>query len=255
MFPLTSNPQLLHAVLEALAISLGTLYYRIGLRRKSGGIPASFMSNNRFLVLIGCLFGAALGNKIVFWLEMPHLFPLYWNKPEVWFAGQSVVGGLLGGLIGVEIAKRGARIRQSTGDAFVFPVLLGLIIGRVGCFAAGLADGTYGVPTGLPWGVDFGDGVPRHPTQLYEIIFAAVMWVVLARQRVVWSSQPGLLFKVMLWSYLLWRFMVDGIKPNPFDYGLGLSGIQVVCAVALVVYAPLCFSQWRRLKVCGESQE
>ena len=51
----------------------------------------------------------------------------------------------------------------------VWPIAVGLAIGRVGCFLAGLHDDTYGLPTALPWGVDFGDGTPRHPTQLYEI--------------------------------------------------------------------------------------
>ena len=37
------------------------------------------------------------------------------------------------------------------------------------CFLAGLHDDTYGLPTAAPWGMDFGDGIPRHPTQLYEI--------------------------------------------------------------------------------------
>jgi prolipoprotein diacylglyceryltransferase len=207
------------------------------------------MEGGRFAVLLGCIFGAALGNKLMFWIEMPHLLPLYWSKPEVWFAGQSMVGGLLGGLIGVELAKKFSGVRSSTGDAFVFPILLGLMIGRTGCFVAGLADGTFGVPTALPWGVDFGDGIPRHPTQLYEIAFAAALWIVLYRLRASLAGQAGLLFKVMLSSYLLWRLLVDGLKPVPFDYGFGWSGIQLVCAFALLIYVPLGFAQWRKLKV------
>ena len=42
------------------------------------------------------------------------------------------------------------------------------MIGRWGCHFAGLADGTYGVPTTLPWGVDYGDHIARHPVALYE---------------------------------------------------------------------------------------
>ena len=74
-----------------------------------------------------------------------------------------IVGGLLGGWAGVEIAKRVLRIRYSTGDLFVFPLVVGMSIGRVGCFLTGLDDHTCGTWTGLPWAVDFGDG-PRHPT-------------------------------------------------------------------------------------------
>lgn len=247
MFPLTTQPHLAHAVFEAAAISIGAFYYR-WLQQRSGVSLGSLLEGGRFAVLLGCLFGAAIGNKLVFWIEMPHLLPLYWNKPEVWFAGQSMVGGLLGGLIGVELAKKWTGQRESTGDAFVFPVLLGLMIGRVGCFMAGLDDGTFGEPTIMPWGIDFGDGISRHPTQLYEIAFAAALWWGLQRRRAEWSVQPGLMFKAMLCSYLTWRLLVDGLKPVPFDYGFGLSGIQVVCAVALTFYMPLYLTQWQKLK-------
>ena len=248
MFPLTDNPHLYHAAFEAAALSIGAFYYR-RLQQRAGVSIGSLLEGGRFVVLIGCIFGAAIGNKLVFWIEMPQLLPLYWNKPEVWFAGQSMVGGLLGGLIGVELAKKLYGVGESTGDAFVFPILLGLIIGRIGCFVAGLDDGTFGVPTNLPWGIDFGDGIPRHPTQIYEILFAAVLWMVLHRLRTGWSAQSGLLFKVMLCSYLLWRLLVDSLKLVPFDYGLGLSGIQLVCIVALLFYMPLFFIQWQKMKV------
>jgi prolipoprotein diacylglyceryltransferase len=114
---------------------------------------------------------------------------------------------------------------------------------------AGLEDGTFGVPTNVPWGIDFGDGIARHPTQFYEIAFAATLWIVLHRFRISLAEQAGLSFKVMLSSYLLWRLLVDSLKPVPFDYGFGWSGIQLVCAIALLIYVPLGFAQWRKLKV------
>ena len=231
---------------EAAALSIGAFYYR-WLQQRAGVSVGALVEGGRFAVLLGCVFGAIIGNKLVFWIEVPHLLPQYWNKPEVWFAGQSMVGGLIGGLIGVELAKKLHGMRASTGDSFVFPVLLGLMIGRMGCFVAGLEDGTFGVPTNLPWGVDFGDGIPRHPTQLYEIAFAAVLWIVLRRVKDRWSAQPGLMFKAMLCAYLLWRLLVDGLKPVPFDYGFGCSGIQLVCAAALLAYAPLFVAQWKKL--------
>lgn len=247
MFPLTNHPHLVHALFEAAAISCGAFYYRRLLKRD--GVSASaLLEGGRYAVLLGCIFGAAIGNKLVFWIELPHLLPLYWDKPEVWFAGQSMVGGLLGGLLGVEVAKIWSGVRHSTGDAFVFPILLGLMIGRVGCFVAGLDDGTFGLPTTLPWGMDFGDGVMRHPTQLYEIAFAGALWSALRYLQASGIYRPGLLFKLMLCSYLLWRLLADALKPVPFDYGFGWSGIQLVCAIALTIYAPLSFRQWRKAR-------
>ncbi len=246
-FPLTGHPQLLHTLFEAGAISGGGYFYRL-LLNHDGVSARKLLDGSRFAVLLGCIFGAALGNKLMFWIEMPHLLPLYWNKPQLWFAGQSMVGGMLGGLLGVEFAKKLSGVRQSTGDAFVFPILLGLMIGRIGCFVAGLADGTYGVPTTLPWGVDFGDGMNRHPTQLYEILFAGALWVALYRLRQRGALAPGLLFRLMLSAYLLWRLLVDALKPVPFDYGFGLSGIQLACAIALAIYVPQGVIQWRNAR-------
>ncbi|WP_412478069.1 prolipoprotein diacylglyceryl transferase [Azonexus sp. IMCC34839] len=232
-----------HGFFEMLGLSLGAALYRLQ-RRKMGG--QSILAPGEFAVAIGCVFGAAFGNKAVFWIEMPHLFVQHWATPTLLFGGQSMVGGLVGGLLGVEIAKKLTGITRSTGDAFVFPTLLGLMIGRVGCFLAGLEDGTFGVSTDLPWGIDFGDGMPRHPTQLYEILFAGLLWIVLARWRTALADRPGLLFKLMFVAYLLWRLLIDGLKPVPYAYPLGWSGIQWVCLVVLLIYLPLAWQQWRR---------
>lgn len=233
-----------HALLEAAAMMIGARYY-LTLRRRDGQI--SVLQGQGFALLAGCLIGAALGNKLVFWLEMPQL----WSPTQGWLqfllGGQSMVGGLLGGLIGVEIAKRFAGIRYSTGDLFVFPLLLALAIGRIGCFLAGLHDDTFGLPTGLPWGIDFGDGVPRHPTQLYEIVFVAGLWALLSQLKPFIAAVPGLLFKIFLSAYLLWRLCIDFLKPVTHAYAFGLSGIQWVCLIAATLYLPIVFADARVL--------
>lgn len=243
---------LLHPVFEALALFVGVQHYRI-LRRRAGA-PGLLIGKD-FGVVLGCVFGAALGNKLVFWAEFPHLLPQYWDQPAVLLAGQSMVGGLLGGLLGVELAKKQCGITRSTGDDFVFPVLLGLMIGRIGCLLAGLSDGTYGIATGLPWGIDFGDGVARHPTQLYEIIFAGMLWAALRRLQPVLAGTPGLLFKLMLSAYLLWRLLVDFLKPVPYEFPGGLSGIQVVCILALLSYLPSVVRHWRGIRLLSLKAE
>ena len=235
---------MVHGVFEMLALGAGVAFYRRQRRLAGAG---GILTPGEFAIAAGCIFGAAIGNKLVFWIEMPHLFALHWNNPAAWLGGQSMVGGLLGGLIGVEIAKKLTGITRSTGDAFVMPVLLGLAIGRVGCFLAGLEDGTFGVATDLPWGIDFGDGVHRHPTQLYEIAFAGLLAWGLAHWRERLADCPGLQFKLMLVAYLGWRLAVDGIKPVPYVYPLGLSGIQWVCLAALLVYLPATVRLWAAL--------
>jgi prolipoprotein diacylglyceryltransferase len=232
-----------HALLEAAGMAFGSRLYFARRRRLGEG----FLAGPQFAVLLGALVGAGLGNKAVFWIEVPQLWREQGGWPGFFFGGQSMVGGLLGALLGVEAAKALTGVKHSTGDGFVFPILLGLMVGRFGCFLAGLHDDTYGVATGLPWGVDFGDGIARHPTQLYEIAFAALLWRALAQFEAYCAPQPGLLFKLFLAAYLLWRLGVDTLKPVPYAYPSGLSGIQWVCLLALAAYLPLLARQWRKL--------
>lgn len=238
-----------HAVFEALGLAAGSQLFLRSQRRQTTG---NALHGPRFLILCGCLLGAAIGNKLVFWAEMPHLL----HEADGWrllLAGQSMVGGLLGGLIGTEIAKKLAGIRSSTGDAYVMPILFGLSIGRIGCFLAGLNDGTYGVPTSLPWAIDFGDGIPRHPTQLYEIAFVGTLALLLHKTTPFLAASSGLRFKLMLSAYLAWRLGIDALKPIPFPWPGGLSGIQWVCGLALAAYLPLTLHQWHRFHVAQES--
>jgi phosphatidylglycerol:prolipoprotein diacylglycerol transferase len=229
-----------HLVLEWLALATGVQLYRWQRRR---AVQPALLQPGSFAVVVGCILGAAIGNKLVFWIEMPHLWQSAVPDWHLIASGQSIVGGLLGGLLGVEIAKTLTGIRHSTGDQFVLPIVAGTVIGRTGCFLAGLHDGTYGVPTGLPWGVDFGDGIPRHPTQVYDMLFALAMGALLWRGRPFLARSNGLAFKLYLSAYLAWRLVVDGIKPVPYDYAFGLSGIQWVCVLALAVYLPFVIRQ------------
>lgn len=225
-----------HLFFEWLALATGVQLYRWQ-RRRAGQAP--LLQPGSFAVVVGCILGAAIGNKLVFWIEMPHLLAGALPDWRLIASGQSIVGGLLGGLIGVEIAKKLAGIERSTGDQFILPLVAGTVIGRIGCFLAGLHDGTYGVATTLPWGVDFGDGLPRHPTQVYDMLFVLALGGLLWRWRGPLGRRAGFAFKLYLVAYLAWRLLVDAIKPVPYAYAFGLSGIQLVCVLALICYLPL----------------
>lgn len=222
-----------HTAFAWAGMALGAAMWRRTLKTQQRG---GALAPGNFGVLVGLLLGAAIGNKLVFLIERPDIALSLWQTRSLAWPGQSIVGGLLGGLIGVEIAKQLTGQTRSTGDAMVLPIAVGLAIGRVGCFLAGLHDDTYGLPTELPWGVDFGDAIPRHPTQLYEIAVVLPLGLALHRAR---FATPGLAFKLFLNAYLLWRLLVEFLKPVPVAWPLGLSGIQWTCLVALAVYLPL----------------
>ncbi len=232
----------IHFVFEWLAILTGVQVYRWLKRRKD---QQPMTEGRSFTIIIGCIIGAGMGNKLLFVFEYPQL----WAEQGLYALtqGQSIVGGLLGGLIGVEIAKKLCGVRHSTGDYFILPLIVGTMIGRIGCFLAGLHDSTFGLPTSLPWGVDFGDQISRHPTQLYDMLAVISFGLLLWLRRTRLNQVSGLSFKLYLSSYLIWRLVIDGLKPVPYYYWLELSGIQWVCIIALFFYLPFVIRDWLKL--------
>ena len=147
-----------------------------------------------------------------------------------------MVGGLLGGLIGVETSKKMLGITQSTGDVYVYPLIVSISIGRVGCFFSGLEDATYGISSNFFWAVDFGDGVTRHPTQIYEIIFLTILGIsIYTYSKNNTEMIEGGMFKLFMIGYLSWRLIIDGLKPADFEL-IFLTPIQWACIGGLVYY-------------------
>ena len=229
MIPIGSHPAW-HPVLETLAYAAGYALFR-WMRDRRGDIVAE---PQRWSVLAGAAVGALVGSRLLGLAEQWPTVLATWRGGHMLAlvlspGGKTVVGGLLGGWLGVEIAKRLAGIQRRTGDLFALPLCLGIAIGRVGCLVAGLADDTYGMPTSLPWAVDLGDGVGRHPVQVYEILFLAALAVVLGSKV---RLPEGARFRIFLGGYLGWRFAIDFLKLQPLVGGLNL--IQWSCLAGIL---------------------
>lgn len=216
-----------HIFFETLGYFVSFRIY-LWIKNRSGDVVTR---DTRWSVIAAAAVGGMLGSKLLFWFENPAATLRHVHDTAFLMGGKSIVGGLLGGTIAVEIVKRFIGERQRTGDLFAVPLCLGIAIGRVGCFLTGLSDQTYGVATALPWGVNFGDGVMRHPTQLYEVVFLLLLAAVLSRIRFV---AQGDAFRAFMVSYLVWRLLVDVIKPEVKWVGLG--AIQIACVAGLVYY-------------------
>jgi phosphatidylglycerol---prolipoprotein diacylglyceryl transferase len=222
-----------HLVFELLAYTIGFRYF-MALRKKSND-PISL--EHRTLLLIAAALGAVIFSRLIGYFESPEFFKGDFSFTLL-YSSKTILGGLFGGLFAVELCKKIIGITTSSGDLMTYPLLLAMIIGRMGCFLAGLEDGTYGNETTLPWGIDLGDNVLRHPTNLYEILFLALTWIFIFSLEKKITLSNGSKFKLFLFSYCIFRFFIEFIKPiNTFSFGL--SAIQVTALIGILYYYKL----------------
>jgi len=186
----------------------------------------------RVAIFAGGFCGAMLGAKLPFVLSD-------WDglcTGSAWFdGGKTIMFGLVGGYGGIELAKAIFGIRTKTGDSYAVAVPAAVAIGRLGCFRAGCC---YGCESNLPWAVDFGDHIRRHPTQLYEAAFHAAMAVILfiLLRRHLFRGQ---LIKLYFISYFVYRFATEFLRPEPRIW-LSLTGYQW----AAIAFTPLFALLW-----------
>jgi phosphatidylglycerol:prolipoprotein diacylglycerol transferase len=196
--------------------------------------PLRLQPRERLAIALGAFCGGMIGAKLPFALADPARLL---TGQALFENGKTIVFGLVGGYFGVEIAKRLMAIRVRTGDSFAVPVAAAVAIGRLACFVGGCC---YGTATRLPWGVDFGDGVRRHPTQLYEFAFHVTAAAVLAIcGEKGWFR--GQLIKLYIISYLFYRFISEFIRPEPRIVA-GLTAYQLAALALIPVFA---FLWWR----------
>lgn len=233
-----------HLVFETAAYAIAFRAYLL-LRRRMGD---ALDDGNRWWMIAAAAVGAVVGSKVLYWFEDPALTLAHWREPAYLMGGKTIVGALIGGLLAVETAKHLLGIARRTGDLFAVPLCVGIALGRIGCFLTGLEDHTSGVATSLPWGVNFGDGITRHPTQLYEVLFALALGGFLWR-RMRRPFVTGDLFKMFMVTYFVFRLACDFLKPDTRVF-LDISSIQWACVAMLIYYCPD-WLRWLKAKHAG----
>jgi hypothetical protein len=236
--PIPTNPSL-HLLFDLLAwgsaLLLGRFLYRWRLRDAADRIAPALGPLYVVALAAGAIGGAWLfGSLNTFMASSPH-------------PSHSIAGALAGGIFGVEVYKRLRGITISTGLIWVGPIALGIAVGRLGCLFAGLPDETYGIPTSLPWAVDLGDGIGRHPVQLYESLMMLaflVVYLVALKRRAAWTGTRA--FYLMILFYAAQRFVWEFLKPYPRLIG-PLDLFQLL-ALAMIFYALVFDARARRTR-------
>lgn len=180
-------------------------------------------SDQLFPIVLAAYFGGLLGAKLPAVL-MNLRYGFDWNAL---LAGRTIAGGLVGGAIGVLLVKWKLGIRSRHGNQLAAPIALGMAVGRVGCLLSGCC---FGKPTTLPWGIDFGDGIARHPTQIYELLFCIGAFILLQRGRQ--SAPPGRLLTYFFAGYFVFRFFVEFLRPHPVLFGPTI--FQWICILGIL---------------------
>lgn len=155
---------------------------------------------------------------------------------DIVMPARSMLGALVGAITAVEIYKLRHGIRGSTGVIFAAPLAAAIAVGRIGCYRAGLIDQTHGIATTLPWGHDFGDGIARHPVQLYESASMALVLIAVLigfARRSPWMLAQG--FYLIVGVYGAQRFAWEFLKP--YARVLGPFNVFHLLAALLCAYA------------------
>jgi len=219
----------IHLLFDLLAYAVGTLLVVKVFKNRTQLIANENLRYAYYTTLIvGAFFGAFLLGSINTYISL--------EAKDSFIVGKSILGAIVGATLAGELFKKVMHIKGSTGAYFVPSLVIGIAIGRVGCFLSGLEDYTYGIPTDSFLGYDFGDGIPRHPVQLYEsftmALFFIYLLVVYFKNRVYFEKY---IFYQFILLYAIQRFAWEFLKPYETLF-MGLNVFQFFC-LGLIGYA------------------
>jgi prolipoprotein diacylglyceryl transferase len=249
-------------ILTLLAFVAGYFVLRADLRRR--GLPPEKIDPLNVISL--CALLGIVGAKLYHVLESPA--DLFADPVGQIFSrsGLAFFGGMIGVLVALWwLARRAGITYLAMLDLCAPAAMVGYAVGRIGCLVSG--DGDYGIPTTVPWGMSFPNGlVPTtevctqygwpascavHPTPIYEAIAALLIAWYLWRlgARGLRGPQPGGLVTA---EYLLLsgleRFLVEFIRINPRSF-LGIfSNAQAAALASMVAGAVLLVWVKRRFR-------
>jgi phosphatidylglycerol:prolipoprotein diacylglycerol transferase len=216
-------------------------------RRAEGAINGrlvkpEFLSSFYSWLIIGLLTGARLGYVLFYDLRTYFEHPI--EIIMVWHGGMSFHGGLIGSILAGALCCRKFHVEPlAVADLIIPTAPIGLGCGRLGNFINGEL---YGRSTDVPWAMVFPNGgpLPRHPSQLYELLLEGVVLFI-----ILWTLRsrrlpPGMLTALFFVLYGLFRIFVEffrepdvqvGFVAGPFTMGQILSAIMTALGVTAFV--------------------
>ena len=237
-----------------LMMAFYSCYYFLNKDLNRLGYDAKLASDIVFAAAVGGI----LGSKIYYLIE--NFERVKADPTGMIFSGAGLVflGGLMGGTLGVTYVIKKNKLSWIKFADIVAPLLiLGYAVGRVGCLLVG---DDYGLPTNVPWGLAFPNGLPPstysvfqsyypwvnlegfspgvlkvHPTQIYESVIGFGIFYYLYQKRSKVVIVGSLFFTYLIFAGVE-RFFIEFLRVNS-KYLFGLSGSQLISLIMILIGA------------------
>lgn len=195
-----------YGLMYLIGLSLGWWLGRWRAKRLAGWHPEEIDELVGYMA-VGVIAGGRIGYMLFYHPDFLLEDPL--SLFRIWEGGMSFHGGLLGVMTSLYFfARKFHKTFWQVAD-FVAPLVpVGLLFGRIGNFINGEL---WGRPTDVPWAMVFPhvDGLPRHPSQLYEaflegVVLFVILWLYVRKPRPTMASSG-----LFLLGYGCFRFFVE----------------------------------------------
>lgn len=226
-----------------LSFVLGYILYKYNLKLKNITLPKERYEGLLFAIMLGVVIGGRMG-YVVFYNFLYYLkHPL--EVLAVWTGGMSFHGGALGVIFaGWYYLKKHKLNFWKLADPAMPLVAIGLGLGRLGNFINGEL---YGRPTTVPWAMVFpeSDGLPRHPTQLYEMFLEGIVLAIICQIVYRRTKIEGMGFWAFIWSYGVFRVFVEFFREPDvlelYKHGLffGFMTVGMLLSMLMVIVASI----------------
>ena len=199
-------------------------------QRPEYGWDARLVDDALFYGVLGVILGGRLG-YVVFYKPGYYLNHLS-EIPAVWQGGMSFHGGFLGVLAAMWwLSRLRGKSFWSTMDFIAPAVPLGLAFGRLGNFINGELWGrAVENPASVPWAMVFpqaGDGIARHPSQLYQFALEGLTLFVLLWLYAGKPRPAGAVAGAFLLGYGVFRFLAEFAREPDSFLGLLSFGMSM----------------------------
>ncbi|MEN6444516.1 MAG: prolipoprotein diacylglyceryl transferase [Candidatus Cloacimonas sp.] len=206
-----------YGLFYVLSFILTFVLYKPFLKLRNIKLSKEHYESIIFYLMLGVILGGRIG--YILFYNLPYYIAHPMMVFAVWEGGMSFHGGALGVIIAGWIYCHRHKLNfYAMADAAIPIVAIGLGLGRLGNFINGEL---WGKPTALPWGMIFpgSDGVPRHPSQLYELFLEGIVMFVITFYLLKKLKKDGLVFWSFIGLYGIFRFLIEFVRePDEIDF-------------------------------------